>query len=205
MSDQLEPELERVARMLASVGPLPDAPDTLRERALAIPDGGPVADADLAAVAPRRERRRPRVFALAGVAAAIAAIAIVPAACSRRAAAMSAAASSSRRTVRAEGRRQRARRRTQRRQRDDRAEGVEAAGQGTGLRGLARTTGDRSPLGQFRIGNDGKATVTYTVPRGGLAGYRWLWVTSGPAVSGEQPSRRRPRCGGRPSVLSRRG
>ena len=50
MSDQLEPELERVARMLADAGPLPDAPATLRERALAIPDGGPAADG----------RRRPR-------------------------------------------------------------------------------------------------------------------------------------------------
>ena len=39
-------------------------------------------------------------------------------------------------------------------------------------------TGDRRPLGQFKIGNDGKATVSYTVPRGRLAGYRWLWVTS---------------------------
>ena len=52
-------------------------------------------------------------------------------------------------------------------------------------------TGDRRPLGQFRIGNDGKATVTYTVPRGRLAGYRWLWVTSGPAVTGEQPSQKK--------------
>ena len=35
MSDQLEPELERVAQMLADAGPLPDAPETLRERGLA--------------------------------------------------------------------------------------------------------------------------------------------------------------------------
>ena len=61
MSDQLEPDLERVARMLAEAGPLPDAPATLRERALAIPDGGPVAVADLAAAArTRRRRQRPR-------------------------------------------------------------------------------------------------------------------------------------------------
>ena len=50
MSEQLEPELERVARMLAAAGPLPDAPATLRERALRIPDGGS---------APDRRARRP--------------------------------------------------------------------------------------------------------------------------------------------------
>ena len=44
MSEQLEPELERVARMLAAAGPLPDAPATLRERALRIPDGGSAPD-----------------------------------------------------------------------------------------------------------------------------------------------------------------
>jgi len=44
MSEQLEPELERVARMLAAAGPLPDAPATLRERTLAIPDGEEVID-----------------------------------------------------------------------------------------------------------------------------------------------------------------
>ena len=46
MSDQLEPELERVAQMLAHAGPLPDAPATLRERTLAIPDGGDAAESD---------------------------------------------------------------------------------------------------------------------------------------------------------------
>ena len=113
MSDQLEPELERVARMLADAGPLPDAPDTLRERALAIPDGGPVAAADLAEVAPRRERRRPRVLALAGVAAAIAAIAIVPAVVlTTRGGDVGRQHRARRRAVCAEGRRQRARRRT---------------------------------------------------------------------------------------------
>jgi hypothetical protein len=43
MSDQLEPELERVAQMLAHAGPLPDAPAALRARALSIPDGGAAA------------------------------------------------------------------------------------------------------------------------------------------------------------------
>ena len=62
MSDQLEPELERVARMLADAGPLPDAPATLRERALAIPDGGEAEPegVDPDRRAPRRRRPRPR-------------------------------------------------------------------------------------------------------------------------------------------------
>ena len=79
MSDQLEPELERVARMLAEAGPLPDAPASLRERALAVPDGGPVADADLAAAARRRRRRFAAAADCCGIAAVVAAIAIVPA------------------------------------------------------------------------------------------------------------------------------
>ena len=87
MSEQLEPELERVARMLAAAGPLPDAPATLRERALRIPDGGSVPEQEgsapeqEAAAVPiaRRRFRRPRPIALAGLAAAVVAIAIVPA------------------------------------------------------------------------------------------------------------------------------
>ncbi len=87
MSEQLEPELERVARMLAAAGPLPDAPATLRERALRIPDGGAAPEQEgsapeqEAAAVPiaRRRFRRPRPIALAGLAAAVVAIAIVPA------------------------------------------------------------------------------------------------------------------------------
>ena len=77
MSDQLEPELERVARMLADAGPLPDAPASLRERALAIPDGGTEERAGVIPIA-RRARRRPRLPVLVGIAAAAAAIVIVP-------------------------------------------------------------------------------------------------------------------------------
>ena len=76
MSEQLEPELERVARMLAAAGPLPDAPATLRERALRIPDGGSAPEQEgsapeqEAAAVPiaRRRFRRPRPIALAGLA-----------------------------------------------------------------------------------------------------------------------------------------
>ena len=146
MSDQLEPELERVAQMLADAGPLPDAPATLRERALAIPDGGPVAAAELVEAAPRRQRRRPRALALAGVAAVVAAIAIVPAVVlTTRGGDVGQNIELAAASVRAEGRRQRARRGTRRRQRDDRAEGLEdaAPGRGARLRGLARQ--DRRP------------------------------------------------------------
>jgi hypothetical protein len=189
MSDQLEPELERVARMLANAGPLPDAPETLRERALAIPDGGPVAAADLAEVAPRRERRRQRVFAFAGVAAAIAAIAIVPAVVLTtrggevgRSIELAAGPSAPKGGGSAHVVAHR-----------DGSATIELKvwklpANGQVYAAWLGKTGDRSPLGQFRIGNDGKATVTYTVPSGRLAGYRWLWVTRGRAVSGEQPS-----------------
>ena len=43
-------------------------------------------------------------------------------------------------------------------------------------------------LGVFRIGADGKATVSYTLRRSELGGYRWLWVTSEPAENGGTPS-----------------
>ena len=191
MSDQLEPELERVARMLANAGPLPDAPATLRERALAIPDGGPVAAADLAEVA-RARRRRPRVFALAGVAAAIAAIAIVPTVVLTTrggdvgrsidlAARPFAPKSGGNAQVIAHG---------------DGSATIQLNVWKRPRRGPGRVyeawlgrTGDRRPLGVFRIGPDGKATVSYTLPRGQLGGYRWLWVTSEPAGSSGQPSK----------------
>src|SRR4051794_34535633 len=77
MSDRLDPELERVARMLADAGPLPDAPASLRERVAAIPDGGAVEREGVVPIA-SRSRRRPRLPVLIGVAAAVAAIVIVP-------------------------------------------------------------------------------------------------------------------------------
>jgi hypothetical protein len=192
MSYQLEPELERVARMLANAGRLPDAPATLRERALAIPDGGPVAAADLAAVAPRRWRR-PRVFALAGVAAAVAAIAIVPAVVLTTrgddvgrsielAARPFAPKGGGSAHVVAHG---------------DGSATIELSvwkmprpGPGHVYKTWLGNRGDRRALGVFRIGPDGKATVTYELPRGQLSDYRWLWVTSEPAGSSEAPTRK---------------
>jgi hypothetical protein len=191
MSDQLEPELERVARLLANAGPLPDAPATLRERALAVPDGGPVAAADLAEVAPRRQRR-PRVFALAGIAAVVAAIAIVPAvvlatrgsdvggSIDLAAGPFAPKGGGSAHVVA---------------HRDGSAT-IELSVWKMPTRGgvyeawLGRT-GDRRALGVFKIGEDGKATVTYEVPAGTLGGYRWLWVTGGRSAVGEQPSEKK--------------
>ncbi len=193
MSDQLEPELERVARMLANAGPLPDAPETLRERALAIPDGGPAAAAEPAEVAPPPASAAGRgSFALAGVAAAIAAIAIVPAVVLTTRGGESAAASSSPpRPFAPKG---------------GGSAHVVAHGDGSAtielkvwklpsagrqrLRGLAR----HARAIAARSGSSGSATTARrrspTRCRASeLAGYRWLWVTSGPAVSGEQPSR----------------
>jgi len=192
VSDQLEPELERVARMLAEAGPLPDAPASLRERALAVPDGGPVADADLAAAAERRRRRRMRPQALLGIAAVVAAIAVVPTAL----------------VLRDEGKAQ-----------SIELEAREFAPQGGGTAqvvahgdgsatislhvwkmpkpGAGKTyeawlgrRGDRRSLGTFKTDATGNATVSLKVPRGELGGYRWIWVTNEPAGGSETPSER---------------
>lgn len=190
MSEQLEPELERVARMLAEAGPLPDAPATLRERALAIPDGGQAADADLASAARRRRRRRPRAIVLVGVAAAVAAIAIVPTALVTRGGDVGHRIDLAGRSFAPQG---------------GGTAHVVAHGDGSAtieLRvwklpgpGTGRVyeawlgrSGDRRPLGVFRIGPDGKATVSYTLKRSELGGYRWLWVTSEPAQNSGTPS-----------------
>jgi len=189
VSDQLEPELERVARLLTEVGPMPDAPATLRDRALAIPDGGPVAAADLAAAARRRRRRR-RPVALAGLVAVVAAIAIVPAVAlirdeggSRRidlAARSFAPQGSGSASVAAHG---------------DGSATIELEVSGLPQPGPGRTyeawlgrKGDRLALGTFRTNANGWASVSLKVPRGELGGYRWLWVTSEPAGGSTQPS-----------------
>jgi Anti-sigma-K factor rskA len=191
VSDQLEPELERVAQMLAKAGPLPDAPATLRERALAIPDGGPVAAVDLAAA--RRRRRRPRPAVLIGIAAVAAAIVIVPTAL----------------VVRDEGGG------NQNVQLDARPfapkgggnASIVTHGDGTAtisLRvwkmpqpGAGRAyeawlgrKGDRYALGTFGTDTSGAATVSFQVPRGELESYKWLWVTSEPAGGSPHPSER---------------
>jgi Anti-sigma-K factor rskA len=192
MSDQLEPELERVAQMLAHAGPLPDAPATLRARALAIPDGGTLAAApDNVVPIGRRRWRRPRPLALAGLAAAVVAIAIVP-------------------VIALEGGGTASAKRIDLLPRSFAPEGGGAAqvvshkdGSATITltvwkmpnAGYNRTyeawlgrTGDRLALGTFPTDTTGKATITWTVPPGEVGSYRWLWVTSEPKDGSTSPS-----------------
>jgi Anti-sigma-K factor rskA len=189
MSDQLEPELERVARMLANAGPLPDAPASLRERALAIPDGGRDEPEGVVPIA-RRSWRRPRLPVLVGIAAAAAAIAIVPTvvvlhgddgpkrvALDPRSFAPTGAGTAS----------------------------VAKHGDGSAtiamrVWGLPKQTagrtyeawlgrkGDRRALGTFSAQADGTANVSFHVSRRELGAYNWLWVTSEPSGGSVQPS-----------------
>jgi hypothetical protein len=189
VSDRLEPELERVARMLTEAGPLPDAPPMLRERALAIPDGGPVALADPAA-AGRRPRRRWRLAPLAGLTAAVAAIAALPAIVLLRdgvgnhrielAARPFAPQSGGTAQVAARG--------------DGSATiklhvwKMPAQGAGHTYEAWLGRRGDRMALGTFRTDASGAATVSWKVARGEMGGYRWIWVTSEPAGGSATPS-----------------
>ena len=191
MSDQLEPELERVARRLAEAGPLPDAPDSLRDRVLAVPDGGPVADADLAAAA-RKRRRRVRPQALLGIAAVVAAIAIVPTALVLRDDGKSRSIELEAREFAPKG---------------GGTAQVVARGDGSATislhvwkmpkPGAGKTyeawlgrRGDRLSLGTFKTDATGNATISWKVPRGEMGGYRWIWVTNEPAGGSEKPSER---------------
>jgi hypothetical protein len=191
VSDQLEPELERVARMLAEAGPLPDAPVTLRERALAVPDGGPVAAADLAAAA-RRPRRGARPRALLGIAAVVAAIAVVPTALVLRDDGVARSIELAAREFAPQG---------------GGTAHVVARGDGSAtisLRvwkmpepGAGKTyeawlgrKGDRLALGTFKTDANGRATISWRVPKGEMGGYRWLWVTNEPTGGSKTPSER---------------
>jgi hypothetical protein len=193
MSEQLEPELERVARMLAAAGPLPDAPATLRERALAIPDGGssPEQEADAPPIA-RRRLRRPRPIALAGLAAAVVAIAVVPAVAILRddggnsvqridlAPRPFAPQGGGAANVVRHG--------------DGTSEikltvwKMPSAGHGRTYEAWLGRKGDRWPLGTFRTDTSGKATITFRVSRKDVNKYRWLWVTSEPSGGSQKPS-----------------
>jgi hypothetical protein len=192
MSDQLEPELERVAQMLAHAGPLPDAPATLRERALSIPDGGATGVADDATVPPaRRAWRRPRPLALGGLAAAVAAIAIVPAIVFTSGGGGSGVQSIDLvpRSFAPQG---------------GGAARVVAHGDSSTISltvwkmpsaGAGRTyeawlgrTGDRRPLGTFSTDASGKAAITFQVTSKEYGHYRWLWVTSEPRGGSKRPS-----------------
>jgi hypothetical protein len=189
MSDKLDPELKRVARMLADAGPLPDAPATLRERSLAIPDGGLVAAADTTAVS-RSPRRRWRPSVLVGIAAVVAAIAIVPTVVlihrgdgSQRidlAARSFAPTGGGSAHVVSHG---------------DGSSTIELRVWKMPVPGSGRTyeawlgrKGDRRALGTFGIDSTGAATVSFRVPRQEVDSYRWLWVTSEPVGGSRQPS-----------------
>jgi hypothetical protein len=190
MSDKLEPELERVAQMLAHAGPLPDAPASLRERALAIPDGGSAAEqADVVPIA-RRTWRRPRPIALAGLAAAVVAIAIVPAVALMRddgggvqrvdlaprpfapqggGAANVVEHSDGSSTIKLS------------------VWKMPSAGSGRTYEAWLGRKGDRWALGTFSTDPSGKATITFQVSQRDVSHYRWLWVTSEPTGGSKQP------------------
>jgi hypothetical protein len=193
MSEQLEPELERIARMLASAGPLPDAPGSLRERTLSIPDEAAEAVEETGNVVPiaRRAPRRPRTSILAGIAAVAAAIVIVPTvvilhggsdnpehvALDPRAFAPKGSGSAS---VATHG--------------DGSATiamrvwGLPAPSAGRTYEAWLGRVGDRRPLGTFSTKADGTANVSFTLTRQELGAYKWLWVTNEPSGGSAQPS-----------------
>jgi anti-sigma-K factor RskA len=189
MSDQLEPELERVARMLVDAGPLPDAPASLRERTLAIPDGGSGEAAGVTPIAHRR-RPRPRLPVLVGIAAAAATIVIVPTVVVLHGKGGPDRVALDPRPFAPKG-----------------AGTASVADHGDGsatiamrVWGLPEQTaghtyeawlgrkGDRRALGTFSARADGTANVSFTVSRRELGNYRWLWVTSEPMGGSAQPS-----------------
>ena len=195
MSEQLEPELERIARKLAAAGPLPDAPASLRERTLAIPDAAAETVQETGNVVPigRRARRRPRTSILAGIAAVAAAIVIVPTvvilhggsdnaehvALDPRGFAPKGSGSAS---VATHG--------------DGSATiamrvwGLPTPSAGRTYEAWLGRAGDRRPLGTFSTKADGTANVSFTLTRRELGAYKWLWVTNEPAGGSSQPSNR---------------
>jgi hypothetical protein len=192
VSDRLEPEFDRVARMLADAGPLPDAPASLRERVLAIPDGVSEDVPGVVPIAPRA-RRRPRLPVAIGIAAAVAAIVIVPTvvvlhgdggppshvALDARPFAPKGSGTAS---VARHG--------------DGSATiamtvwNLPKPGAGRTYEAWLGRTGDRRPLGTFMAGADGTATVSFKLSRKELSSYKWLWVTSEPNGGAAEPSHR---------------
>jgi hypothetical protein len=200
VSEQLEPELERVAQMLVNAGPLPNAPASLRERALSIPGHAEAATAgddappagDNVVPLRRRIRRRPRPLVLAGIAAAVAAIVIVPTAV----------------IVNGHGggvQRIDLAPRSFAPQGGGAAEVVKhgdgsstisltvwklpSAGRGRTYEAWLGRKGDRRPLGTFGTDATGKAVISFRVPQSEVGSYRWLWVTSEPKGGSTTPSR----------------
>jgi hypothetical protein len=192
MSDQLEPELERVAQMLAHAGPLPDAPATLRERALAIPEGGAAEVAGDEAVPPtRRAWRRPRPLVLGGLAAAVAAIAIVPAIVLTGGGGGGAVRSvdlAPRSFAPQGGGAARVVERGDSSTISLTVWKMPSAGSGRTYEAWLGRKGDRRPLGTFSTDASGKATITFRVTRKEVGHYEWLWVTSEPTGGSKQPS-----------------
>ena len=191
MSDRLEPELERVAELLARTGPLPDAPAALRERALAIPDGGPTTSVTDIAVA-RRRLRRPRPAALLGIAAVAAAIVIVPTVIVMRDDGGNRNVQLDPRPFAPQGGGS-ARIVTH----DDgtatislRVWKMPKPGAGQAYEAWLGRQGDRYALGTFGTDTTGAATVSFKVPRDELQSYKWLWVTREPSGGSAHPSKR---------------
>jgi Anti-sigma-K factor rskA len=201
VSEQLEPELERVAQMLVNAGPLPNAPASLRERALSITGDAvnatatPEAPAAADNVVPlrRRTRRRPRPVVLTGIAAAVAALVIVPTVV----------------IVEGHGGNGGVQRidlapRSFAPQGGGAAEVVKhsdgsstisltvwklpSAGRGRTYEAWLGRKGDRRPLGTFGTDATGKAVISFRVPQHEVGRYRWLWVTSEPQGGSTIPS-----------------
>jgi hypothetical protein len=200
VSEELEPELERVARMLVNAGPLPNAPASLRERALSISEEG-VSDAtadgsaeDNVVPLPRRPRRRPRPLVLTGIAAAVAAIVIVPTVVIVHGGSGSGGVQRidlAPRSFAPQG--------------GGAAEVVKHsdgsstisltvwklpnAGHGRTYEAWLGRKGDRRPLGTFGTDATGKAVISFRVTQHEVGSYRWLWVTSEPQGGSTTPSR----------------
>ena len=192
MSDQLEPELERVAQMLADGRP---AARCARDRCASAPWRSPTAarrpsDEAVVAASHAGARRRPRPIALAGIAAAVAAIAIVPAVAgpARRQRRRPSSVDLVGAPVRAAGRRLRARRRAQAtaaRRSSSRVWKMPSAGSGRTYEAWLGRTGDRRALGTFSTDANGKATDHLP---GAARGARQL-----PLAVGHERARRRQR------------
>jgi hypothetical protein len=192
MSEHFEPDIERVAQMLAAAGPLPSAPETLRERVMAIPEGGAQREDEVVVPIARRSWRRPRPAALAGIAAVIVAILLVPTVAilhhddGARAQQIDLVARSfaphggGSANVLPQG--------------DGNSTikltvwKLPKAGSGRTYEAWLGREGDRRPLGTFSTDASGKATITFRVPRKEVDNYRWLWVTSEPAGGSSVPS-----------------
>ena len=174
MSDQLEPELERVARMLADAGPLPDAPASLRERVLAIPDGGAASRRASCPIARRAPPAPAPAASLLGIAAAVAAIVIVPTVVVLHGDDGPPSASRSTR-----GRsRPRARGTASVAKHGDgsatiamRVWGLPKPGAGRTYEAWLGRKGDRRALGTFSARSDGTATVSFKLSRSELGAY----------------------------------